>query len=215
MAETNKRKRDDEDVSPPGEPALKAQKNEGTTTDKPFRFLDLPAGLRNNVYEKSVKNESVAYLSNNKRYKHYLRTKNGLLGVSKQVRREFKGIFLSDVRVIKTQVLDFNFNHIITYIDRLRGADLFKLWFGQRVKKIEFVFSDPSEDLTLDEVTGFRRWQKWLLTRNKVSAVHYEYEHASDFALRLSDKYEFLSWLDGFADGKKIRRAMLQSRASN
>lgn len=84
-------------------------------------LLDLPADIRNIIYAMVLGNTE-ARLSRNSA-KNNLATTSALPRVNKQVRAEFMAmVWLS--ADIQTTVLDFDFRHIVTFLNRLSDAEL-------------------------------------------------------------------------------------------
>lgn len=92
-----------------------------TTSEGSSRLLDLPAELRNRIYEYVAVN-SGAELAPRTRGK--LVTKTALGQVSKQVRNEFLAVLYVSVPTIKAHVFDFDFAHIVTFLNKLSDREL-------------------------------------------------------------------------------------------
>ena len=89
----------------------------GRRAERPFRFMDLPPELRNNVYVLYAEDRT-AFLS-----KSTLTDNSPLLQVNSQIRHEYFP-FIVFAKVIKTEVDNFDFRHIVTFINRLSAAEL-------------------------------------------------------------------------------------------
>ena len=88
---------------------------------QPFRLLDLPAELRNDIYEKIAKEET-AHL--NKMSRGNLGCSSALPYISRQVRDEFLVILTLVAPGITTTVSDWDFTHIVRFLNRLSDAEL-------------------------------------------------------------------------------------------
>ena len=87
-------------------------------TNITFRLLDLPAELRNLVYEK-VAEEQVAYL-----VRRNLQDRPGLLSVNRQLRNEYIPIMLLYPSKIQANVMNFDFRDVHACINRLCNAEM-------------------------------------------------------------------------------------------
>ena len=85
---------------------------------KPFRFFDLPAELRNLVYEKVAEDQTVVLDSRE------LTDHSGLLGKNDRIRDEYAPILLLHARTIEANVRNFDFQHIVTFLNRLSDAEV-------------------------------------------------------------------------------------------
>lgn len=86
-----------------------------------FRLLDLPAELRNNIYEKVAESET-AHLS--VRTRGNLASASALSRVNRQIRNEFLPIIYICAPKIVARVSNFDFRHIVTFLNRLSEAEL-------------------------------------------------------------------------------------------
>ena len=97
--------------------ALEPKNKRIKTEEKPFRFLELPGELRNLVYEQ-VAQQQAGVLHRGKLLVH-----SGLLGVSKQVGGECRAVVLI-AGDIQANVNNFDFRHVVTFINKLYEAEL-------------------------------------------------------------------------------------------
>jgi len=95
--------------------------------NQPFRLLDLPPELRSRVYEFHLDDKPQAHLIW-LIYQHpQLATTSSLILVSKQVREEFLGIVYLAGPIIYTTARNYDFRHIVTYLNRLDNLELERL----------------------------------------------------------------------------------------
>lgn len=103
----------------------KAFEEESDEKDVPaatsFPLLDLPAELRNNVYARVVEGQPEAYLT--KRTSNKLASRSALPRANRQIREEFLAVLYMTADVV-TDVSNFNFAQVITFLNRLRDAEL-------------------------------------------------------------------------------------------
>ena len=129
----------------------------GDTPKNYFPFLDLPAELRNNIYEKVCEAEPEAFLI--KRGRGNLASRSALPRVCHQIRNEFNSILYLCAGELIASVTDFDFQHIVTFINRLSDMELRSLLPttdvpSSREMSVELIFED-SPDYSLLE-----RWVK-------------------------------------------------------
>ena len=128
----------------------KRQQSDAAQT-APFPFLTLPAELRNIVYG-MVAEEYTAYLK-----KRILTDRSNLVLVSRQIRDEYRPVSLLCAKNIQTKVVDFDFRHIVTFINRLSTTEVNALPNatkpGTRRIDVTLVFSNNPADYYL-----LRRW---------------------------------------------------------
>ena len=111
--------------NPPNHKRTKATPTEGTsstvTTIQSSPLLKLPAELRNNVYEK-IAEDTIGHLKSGK--KGILGCSTAFSRVNSQVHKEFLSIFALHVPKIVATVKDFDFGHVITFLNRLSEDEL-------------------------------------------------------------------------------------------
>ncbi|KAK4547251.1 hypothetical protein LTR36_000906 [Oleoguttula mirabilis] len=90
--------------------------NEGSSP-----LLDLPAELRNQVYE-YVAIDAGASLHPRTRGK--LASKTSLCRVSRQVREEYQAVLYISAPIIEAYVTNFKFAHIVTFLNKLSAREL-------------------------------------------------------------------------------------------
>ena len=84
-----------------------------------FRFLDLPAEIRNNIYVKVLETDGPVYLT----WRKNLICHTALPGVSKQVRDEFMPITTLYAPLVVARVKNFDFRYLIAFLNRLSDAE--------------------------------------------------------------------------------------------
>lgn len=87
-----------------------------------FRFLDLPAEMRNLVYE-HVANDSDARV---KRHGD-LASCSGMTRVSRQIHQEYQSVLKTKAAEIVIPVMDFNFAPVVKFFDKLSDAEFNRL----------------------------------------------------------------------------------------
>lgn len=125
---TRKRKRSPSPPpSPPSSPPPPAQTLTVFATQlkqnlgQPSLLLDLPAELRNTIYTMVLEDTEVLLSRNTT--KKALAVGCALPRVNKQVRDEFMAVALLSAD-IRTTAMDFDFRHIVTFLNRLSDAEL-------------------------------------------------------------------------------------------
>jgi len=88
----------------------------------PSRFLALPAKLRNEIYGYIGADVSSAFIHRRARGK--LLTVSPLTSVSKQVADEYQAILYITVPKVIASVKDFNFSHIVAFLNKLSDAEV-------------------------------------------------------------------------------------------
>ena len=129
----------------------KKRQQTNATQTAPFPFLTLPAELRNIVYG-MVAEEYTAYVK-----KRILTDRSNLALVNRQIRDEYHPVSLLCAKNIQTKVVDFDFRHIVTFINRLSTSEVNALPNatkpGTRRIDVTLVFSNNPADHYL-----LRRW---------------------------------------------------------
>ena len=124
------------------------------TTTKPFQFFDLPAELRNLVYQKIVQEQTASIGGR-------LTDHSGLLPVHAipQLSDEYIPVLLLYASRLKATVIDFEFGKRVTFINRLSDAEVNTLPTATKsgTRKID-IHLNISYDSKGSGVKGLRRW---------------------------------------------------------
>ena len=144
-------------------PLAKAQAaSKPKTKVKPFRFLALPAELRNAVYG-HLAEDQVAYLHSRK-----LMYCSGLLSANRQLRHEYLSLTPPYAKTIQANVKNFDFGEVVGLLNRFSAAELAAL---SRIRIRLYCTTRTSETTPLLE--------RWLWRRGdagkKGSRVEVEY----------------------------------------
>ncbi|KAK5687452.1 hypothetical protein LTS10_001590 [Elasticomyces elasticus] len=91
------------------------------TTNNRSPLLNLPPELRNQIFEYSAQESSAVLI-------HYARgrliSNSPLMGVNRQVRNEYTSALYLNAPLITAQILNFDFAHIVTFLNRLSDHEL-------------------------------------------------------------------------------------------
>lgn len=146
----------------------KRKRDTGTTAAQPTNnkqtpkkislLLDLPPELRNKVYECALEEHPQAYLSRF-HYRPGLATTSNLVLVSKQVKEEFLGMLYLTAPIIRTAVRNFDFRHIVTYLNGLSDMEIQRL--GAEDKPAQHEMRIELE-ITTDRNTKPEYLPRWL-----------------------------------------------------
>lgn len=164
-----------EDESQPKRPknSKKPRKNRANPSTKHFRFLELPGELRTNIYDLVLADSSVTLRRSARRRKKPTKRNDEdspnwqdnivvaspLTQVNKQICAEFfhAAAISADIR---TTVVDFEFGHIITFLNRLTEGLLDKMKAGEEDKapKRNFTITLQHLDKHVEDDKTLRRW---------------------------------------------------------
>ena len=98
----------------------KSKRTKNFHDDGPSRLLELPAELRNTIYAYAAEGRT-AYLKKGQRQ---LTDNSPLLATNHQLREEYTVILLLYAKTIKAEVIDFDFRHIVTFLNNLSTGEL-------------------------------------------------------------------------------------------
>ncbi|PIB02619.1 hypothetical protein CB0940_00196 [Cercospora beticola] len=148
--------------------------------EKLFEFLELPPELRNAIYALVVEDHPIVIAQNHRRR---VKITCGLIRVNKMIHDEIRSYATLEAPVIRAQVIDFCFGHVITYLNRLGETQLKQLEHGTDVQrsttqtiKIKLVFTTSGPNCQeLD------RWlNRFDVSAKRAANVRFEYE-ATEF----------------------------------
>ncbi|EME87571.1 uncharacterized protein MYCFIDRAFT_75413 [Pseudocercospora fijiensis CIRAD86] len=140
-------------------PTSDASPPQAAEQERKTGFLDLAPELREMIYDSVLEICPTAF---SKRAKHLTSTA-GLARVNKQIRSEFLARALTNAPILKTTVCNFDFSHVVTFLNKLPESDLADLESDepQRTMLIELKFPGPYfADLKL-----LKRWLNRADTR--------------------------------------------------
>ncbi|KAK5168264.1 uncharacterized protein LTR77_006833 [Saxophila tyrrhenica] len=122
----NRKLRGETPKSAPAEPdaADSSAGNDGGSREEGSPFLGLPPELRNNVYA-FVAAETPAYLR--KGHTSHLISGSPLARVNRQIREEFVSSLTLEIKVIRTEMRNFDYSHVVNFLNRLNDVDLYGL----------------------------------------------------------------------------------------
>ena len=200
----------------PGKP--KSRKN-NKQKDELFPFMDLPPELRNLVYAEAASDQA-AYLG-----KGTLTDGSALFRVSSQVHDEYLPILALHAKAIQTDVLDFDFRHIVTCVNRLAAAELNGLpsTAGPRAntepRSIEITLRFANSVFWPDDYL-LRRWlNRAGSTTKKGTMLDFQYTLVLSTEKRAvwgdGTTWAYWQWLrllDNFVEGSTNWRAMEEAR---
>lgn len=126
----------------------------------PFRFLDLPVELRDNIYQMVLDAEPEAYLS--KRFRGRLITRSALAWVNRGIRSEFLSTVYVYAGNINAVVKDFDFQHIVTFLNRLSDKEMRLLVDGPSSRCLNIELSFSSTFTGNVESEAFHLLDRWL-----------------------------------------------------
>jgi hypothetical protein len=132
-----------------------------------FRFLDLSAELRNNVYDKII--EDSALLLRRSNANRNLASTSALVRVSRSLRFEFLPFALRATPVIKTAVRNWDFGHVVRFMNSL-GIREFKRFMLEQRLVVDFCFSGENAD-----PAGLMRWLDRFDDDRRGDGVMFEY----------------------------------------
>jgi hypothetical protein len=135
---------------PPTTESKPRPRNPPNSPVKHFRFLDLSAELRNNVYDKII--EETCLILSRGNANRPLGLNSAFARVSKDIRSEFLPLALKTIPVIKTEVRNWDFGHVVNSMNRIGHDEMERLAREQRVV-VDLWFSGENAD-----PSGLMRW---------------------------------------------------------
>ncbi|THW50975.1 hypothetical protein D6D21_01684 [Aureobasidium pullulans] len=147
---------------------IQLRPNKSTSGNRPhFRFLDLSPEIRNNVYNKIIENSSLILPRNN--INRDLISTSALSGVSRTIRSEFLPLALKTTPIIKTAVRNWDFSHIVNFLNRLSDDELEMLISKQRMR-VDLWFSGDNAD-----PSALMRWIERFDDERRGDGIVFEY----------------------------------------
>jgi hypothetical protein len=132
-----------------------------------FRFLDLSAELRNNVYDKIIEESALVLRRSN--VNRNLASTSAFARVSRTVRSEFLPLALQTTPVIKTVVRNWDFGHVVRFMNSLGILELERLNLERRMV-IDLCFSGERAD-----PSGLMRWIDRFDDDRRGDGIGFEY----------------------------------------
>ena len=157
------------------------------TTSSGRTFFDLPAELRNAIYEFVISETTLSLPSNIfnvpkkqkliplRRRKSFTPPVNGLLLASRQCRHEYLSVLLSSVSVL-VEVKDFDFENLMRVSS---GLGTFELQALQSNRHLTLLLN--TRNCTTKGLTSLRRWLEYR--RDKEESLPWKYEFPLDSLL--------------------------------
>ena len=161
-------------------------------TNMTFRLLDLPAELRNLVYEK-VAEEQIAYL-----VRRNLQDRSGLLSVNRQLRNEYIPIMLLYPSKIQANVINFDFREVVACINRLSSADMDSVRITKRRSWELHIQLQIQKDASWDSYWLFRYLYRIRSTNEKHLMLHISYSLVPYYGDDVSEYFLPPSSLPGY-----------------
>lgn len=132
-----------------------------------LRFLDLSAELRNNVYDKIIEDSALVLRRSNAN--RNLASTSALARVSRTIRSEFLPLALNTTPLIKTAVRDWDFGHVVRFMNSLSTQEFERLMLEQRLV-VDVCFSGKNAD-----PAGLMRWLDRFDDDRRGDGVEFEY----------------------------------------
>ena len=132
-----------------------------------FRFLDLSAELRNNIYDKII--EDTCFILRSYNVDGPLDLSSAFARTSKGVRSEFLPLALRIAPIIRTEVRNWDFRHVANFLERIGDDEMEHLLREQRVI-VDFWFSGKKAD-----TLSLRHWLHRFDDEERGHGVTFEY----------------------------------------
>lgn len=164
------------EVSTTGED--KVAEPDDQASEKHFEFLELPPELRNAIYAAILEDCSVTIPRSPGRP---LQISSALIGVNKMIQDEFRSYATLEAPVIRANVSNLNFGHVITYLNRLEETQLKRLEHASSTKKsaaqtIKIELTMTIRDRLLIPYPQADRWlNRFDISTKRAAEVHFEY----------------------------------------
>ncbi|KAF7196180.1 hypothetical protein HII31_02581 [Pseudocercospora fuligena] len=159
---------------------------QGHEAQKTFPFLNLPAELRNEIYEYDMINHESVRLSRrvskakvNSTKGFPISSRSGLLKVNRQVREEYCGLAITEAPFIEKEVINFNFGYLITYFNSLE-ENLIKKWEAadtngpdqqQSTRKTFLIHINCNKNFNDEHMSGLKRWLNRMGNKTKQGSM--------------------------------------------
>lgn len=108
-------------MSRPPSPSRAVRPTSTSYEQTSFRFLDLPPELRAYILAICARTEGTARLKRNSGGR--LSTTDSTSLANKQIRHEYLGVLYEHAQTTVAYVLDFDFRHVVTYLNKLNVAE--------------------------------------------------------------------------------------------
>ena len=149
--------------------------------NKLFMFVDLPAELRNKIYEFAAEDETAALCP---KRRGRLTSKSPLSMVSHQIRDEYLGVLCMAMGEIKALVKNFNFRHIVTFLNRLTDAELNSLSTRAHPSPRSIRFTVGINHISLETLEDLQRWLRRFQSPDvRGSNIDASYEFVSGWGI--------------------------------
>ena len=162
-----------------------------STKIESFRLFDLPAELRNLVYEKIAEAQRARF-----RQKE-LTDRTGILDINDRLKYEYFPILLLHAGQIEADVTNFNFQHVVTFLNRLSETEVNALPTVVRptLRTIKISLR-VSNDLAYNDKL-LRRWlDRTTHPTKKGTMLDVTYDNAANyFEISLSGVSRPIRWL--------------------
>jgi hypothetical protein len=143
------------------------QRKDSKKTMTHFRFLDLSAELRNNVYDKII--EDTCFILPRNNTNRPLGISSAFARVSKGIRSEFLPLALKTAPIIKTEVRNWDFRHVVHFMNRI-GDDEMEHLLQEQCVIIDLWFSGENAD-----TSDLGRWLRRFDDERRGHGVTFDY----------------------------------------
>lgn len=153
------------------------------TSEKHFEFLELPPELRNAIYAAILEDAPVTIPRNHRRR---LKMPSALIGANKMIHDEFRSYATLEAPVIRADVFNLDFGHVITYLNRLGETQLKQLEHASSSQRsteqtIKIVLTMKVIETYLIPYAQVDRWlNRFDDTLKRAAGMRFEYEAVGD-----------------------------------